>query len=523
MMMNKKHKQNKKFKVALCLYGKFNNRYSNSSGLDGFDYISKQIFSNSDCEFDVFIYSTDLDAENEIRSLYGDRSKASVFKVGPNFDAELSTLGIFQADYRPLESFRTVGNTLSFMYSRKQSIQLMNTFAIENSISYDSVICCRFDLGQIDKVNGVHPYKVSEINFNPNYDMNFIYSAMWNQMNIGLADQWFYSNPETLTLLEQMFESVIYDLQPESEFLNSFINGIPDSNKLDEFSNEILKSLPQDRENSLVIDPKDSVNNHLLHKSFFYKTGLINKSRYVSDIFEFAKITYTHSDYKDVWPIYFGQAEALYQGFQHQYVFVDRYCDEIPNYVTQVLYDDTDSYVDRLLSCLPFVTQEHVFFEHEDMILFDTPNNLHMLEFSSAVMSNKVDFVKLIRGGKHWTIPSQKSKNLSLIHNSSKWIFSIQPSFWNKKRFISLLSQHKGQGIWEFEENAQLSVKKLGIRGGVPRKRGVKRGRSHWDSRSYPFVATAIVKGKWNVSEYKYELVPLLEKYGIDPSIRGVI
>jgi len=30
-----------------------------------------------------------------------------------------------------------------------------------------------------------------------------------------------------------------------------------------------------------------------------------------------------------------------------------------------------------------------------------------------------------------------------------------------------------------------------------------------------------LVKGKWNATEYKNELLPLIKKYNIDPSIRG--
>ena len=48
-----------------------------------------------------------------------------------------------------------------------------------------------------------------------------------------------------------------------------------------------------------------------------------------------------------------------------------------------------------------------------------------------------------------------------------------------------------------------------------------KRGAHHYDSSVYPYIATAIVKGKWNVTEYKNELTNIisLEKM----MIRGVV
>jgi hypothetical protein len=49
-----------------------------------------------------------------------------------------------------------------------------------------------------------------------------------------------------------------------------------------------------------------------------------------------------------------------------------------------------------------------------------------------------------------------------------------------------------------------------------------RRGMFHYDSSVYPYVATAICKGKWNLSEYK-ELEQLLKDYNIDWRVRGKI
>ena len=47
-----------------------------------------------------------------------------------------------------------------------------------------------------------------------------------------------------------------------------------------------------------------------------------------------------------------------------------------------------------------------------------------------------------------------------------------------------------------------------------------RRGMWHWDSSLFPYVATALVKGRWNIGEYP-ELVRLLAEYGVDVSVRG--
>ena len=41
---------------------------------------------------------------------------------------------------------------------------------------------------------------------------------------------------------------------------------------------------------------------------------------------------------------------------------------------------------------------------------------------------------------------------------------------------------------------------------------GKKRGKFHCDSEYYPFIATALFKGKWTISEYPEELKNLLDK-----------
>ena len=48
-----------------------------------------------------------------------------------------------------------------------------------------------------------------------------------------------------------------------------------------------------------------------------------------------------------------------------------------------------------------------------------------------------------------------------------------------------------------------------------------KRGTYHYDSTIYPFIATAIVKGKWNTMEYVKELTELSAEFNINLDLRG--
>ncbi len=512
-------------KIALCLYGKFNNRLSNSSGIDGFEYIKQNILNGR--EVDVFIYSTDLENENIIRSLYSMYSKAIIFQQPKDFNYEIESNKIDESKFVPIEKFRTLTNTLSFLYSRKMSIQLLFDYCSKIDYSYDIVITCRFDLGQIDRYNGPRLYKVSEIYFNENFDMKFLYSAMWDQFNCGYADQWFYSSPENIQVLSLMYEKTLQYFQAESKYLSDIQSGLIDSSCEDEFSNEVFKS-PENKSKKLKkYSVESAINNHLLHKYYFVESGLYPMSRFVANISNVANVLYTHTDYSDIWPMFFGQFEKYFNTFSKNYVFVNQYSDKIPKYYNQIIYDESKLYTDRLLHCLEYVNEEIIFFNHEDMILYDYPDfsiilgYLEAMKTSPNFLTKKYDFIRLIKGGNFISYKSLFTQGLNNLLLISKWIFSIQPSFWQRKKFLKLLSKHKSQGIWEFENDAQSTCRKMFIKGGFSNGIGKKRGHHHWDNKIYPYIATAIVKGKWNTLEYSDILESLFLEYNIDKSVRG--
>ena len=49
-----------------------------------------------------------------------------------------------------------------------------------------------------------------------------------------------------------------------------------------------------------------------------------------------------------------------------------------------------------------------------------------------------------------------------------------------------------------------------------------KRGLYHYDSLVFPYIATAINKGKWNYNEYQKELDIFFTEYEINPFERGI-
>jgi len=224
-------------------------------------------------------------------------------------------------------------------------------------------------------------------------------------------------------------------------------------------------------------------------------------------------IIYTHSDYKDVWKLLFGQLKK-YLPNQKVYVLSNSEHSEIPSEYTTIVYDDSKVYTDRLKECLSQIDEDVVLFQHEDMVLFNQPKVELFDKYINYVKEDKVDSVKLI-----YVMENDVVSDIdpTLISNQySK--FSIQPTLVKLKNFVSLLESTQPLNIWDFELAVPAEGKHYMVRLGDERKRGMY----HCDSIIYPYIATAIIKGKWNYGEYMSELDELFNEYGIIPFERGI-
>lgn len=233
-------------------------------------------------------------------------------------------------------------------------------------------------------------------------------------------------------------------------------------------------------------------------------------------------ITYTHTDYSDVWPIYFSQMKKFFCVGMKHVVAVDKTHKELPSSVQPIFYDESDAYPRRLLSCLERLDAfEYVFFDHEDMFLYGTPDLYLLQKYYAYLVSGKIDHIRMIKGGDCEYKEILDVPSLFRIDLNSAWIFSIQPSFWRRTTLMDLLNSNQKINIWNFEAKSQKAAKKLKLRAAFSHRQGAKRGIYHFDNDVYPYIATAIVKGRWNLSEYPRELGLLLEENAIDPSFRG--
>lgn len=232
---------------------------------------------------------------------------------------------------------------------------------------------------------------------------------------------------------------------------------------------------------------------------------------------------YSHSDYSDVWDIFFKQTKANLPEGSTKYIFTDKKLENIPDDYKVVLYDDSLPYQERVYECLKEVEEELCIFQHEDMFLYAPADQKKLLEYASIMGGDcsPLDFIKLIKGGECRDIAIHPHKDLFHIPFDSEYVFAIQPTLWKTAKLMEVYFGSGGDSIWDFEVKGSQYCRESKIVGAYCYRGEPQRGAMHWDSKTFPYIATAIVKGKWNLSEYKQELGMILNNHKIDLGERG--
>tara|TARA_B100001287_G_scaffold151774_1_gene127731 strand:- start:674 stop:1303 length:630 start_codon:yes stop_codon:yes gene_type:complete len=197
---------------------------------------------------------------------------------------------------------------------------------------------------------------------------------------------------------------------------------------------------------------------------------------------------------------------------------------DIPSRYKIFKYDQKDNYSQRLIKCLESLNNyKYIFFDHEDMFLYKTPDYEEINSYLIQLFNDKYDYIRLIKSSNCKYKLVENYTTLFEINLNSKWIFSLQPSFWNRETLLNLLQKNANCSGWDLELKSQKVLKNLKINSAFSHREGKKRGLYHFDNNIYPYIATAVIKGKWNISEYSLELMALFKEYNIDPSLRGYI
>jgi len=205
-------------KIALCISGYFTNK-NNDNLLQSnyiYDYIINRI-KNDGHSLDIFIHSFDTNSENNIKKKYP-QCKKCIIEPQINFRNKLKCNNLIfeqNLDKNIFPSPITLDSQVSFMYSRKQSIMM----ALEQDTCYNLIIWCRFDMciRLKKKENHCNSSKLILPNITE-IDTGKLYMADWEHFHSGYSDHWFFSNPEIMTKIANMYDELYNYYQIDSEF-----------------------------------------------------------------------------------------------------------------------------------------------------------------------------------------------------------------------------------------------------------------------------------------------------------------
>ncbi len=214
-------------------------------------------------------------------------------------------------------------------------------------------------------------------------------------------------------------------------------------------------------------------------------------------------LVYTHSDYSWVWKYWHKQTDKFLQDFD-KICLLNSNSSFRDDYLV-IKYNDELTYKNRVLSCLNDIDDnEIVLFCHEDMFLYKKPNFEIIDEYINLIKNDNCELIKLIRAFENLDKSNLHEK---LFKNPDKQLFSIQPTLIKVKTLKHIYKTVPGDNIWEFEANTSKKyLKDIISLCSFDLNEDKKRGKFHYDSSVYPYICTAVIKGKWNFKEYKKEL-----------------
>jgi hypothetical protein len=213
-------------------------------------------------------------------------------------------------------------------------------------------------------------------------------------------------------------------------------------------------------------------------------------------------LTYSHSNCKDLWVPYVDRIKK-YGPKNIEHVLMTNVNDD---FMSTIQYDDGEPFSIQMLNAVELVKKhlgcKYFIYSQEDFILYDLVQESAIYDAIEQIKGGKTDFIKFIKsGGTEYCMQAS-------IHDVDKFI-----SFYNKYQIDSI----REEGFLSRSSIGEYESKYL-PNGWV----GDKRGMNHYDSKVWPYMATALVKGKWNLSEYRKELTEFQQEYMVEFTNRGI-
>lgn len=238
-----------------------------------------------------------------------------------------------------------------------------------------------------------------------------------------------------------------------------------------------------------------------------------------------ALVVNTNSNYKDIWPMFYGQLSKYYPNI-NTYTFTDKDEDLLYGGI-HLIYDNTTSFRDQYLNCIKKVSEKYIITLNDDYILYNYVDFDKIKNYINILETTDYSFIRFTATDQTRN-ESRYIKGLWKIPFYNPNIYSQTTSIWKTKTLEKIYEKGpqlhigtKGDTDGHFEVSANQTCMSLGIEGLCYWDGEPKRGQAHYDNDIVPYIASALIKGKWNTKEYSKELLPLIKKYNIDISIRG--
>ena len=239
----------------------------------------------------------------------------------------------------------------------------------------------------------------------------------------------------------------------------------------------------------------------------------------------------TISKNSDVWEMFFDSIDKYFDNnfLQNKYVFVDDDIGKIPDEYRVIKYDTNVKYRDQFVSCISQVKEKFCIYISEDYILYDNVDTKKINAFFDILDKNSVSFIRFSRGGVYDGPFENFCENIFFVPTDQEYFYTNQAALWKTEDLKTIHEKgpnlHIANADWQnsFEYQATKTCKELGITGLFCYYGESKRGLYHYDSSVFPHISTALVKGKWNMSEYPREMSDLINHYRLDVTKRGYV
>jgi len=243
-----------------------------------------------------------------------------------------------------------------------------------------------------------------------------------------------------------------------------------------------------------------------------------------------AFIVNTISKNNDIWQPFFDSVDRYVPKdlFCNKYVFVDDSLSKIPKEYNVINYDVKKTYKEQFCSCISEVEEKYCIYVSEDYILYDEVDKKKIKQFRDILDEHVfLSFIRFMRGGVYDGPFDKYLDNLHYVPQDKQYFYTNQAAIWKTKDLEKIHNLgpnlHIANKDWQnsFEYQATKTCNELDIKGLFCHYEESKRGSYHYDSVVWPHISTALVKGKWNMSEYPKEMTEIIKKYKINISTRG--